>query len=105
MKAKDLKNALANAPEEKPSRDLENEAVSYCFDNGINISPRQATNFARHFAQWQKERMMKGAVEGKIVGLPARNDIEMQADEFSKATANFKDGDIVKLIIVKEDEE
>ena len=28
---------------------LEVEAVSYCFDNGLNISPRVATDFARHF--------------------------------------------------------
>ena len=36
--------------------DLEKEAVSYCFDNGLNLSPRVATDFARHFAQWQKEQ-------------------------------------------------
>ena len=29
--------------------DLENEAVAFCFDNGINVTPRQATRFARHF--------------------------------------------------------
>lgn len=36
---------------EKPinQEGLENEAVSYCFDNGLNISPRVATDFARYF--------------------------------------------------------
>ena len=31
------------------SKGLETEAVSYCFDNGLNISPRVATDFARYF--------------------------------------------------------
>lgn len=35
--------------QEQPEVDLEKEAVSYCFDNGINISPRQAKAIARHF--------------------------------------------------------
>ena len=42
---------------EKPMQEgLENEAVSYCFDNGLNLSPRVATDFARHFAEWGAER-------------------------------------------------
>lgn len=32
--------------------DLEEEAVSYCFDNGLNLSTMVATDFARHFAEW-----------------------------------------------------
>lgn len=35
--------------QEQKEVDLEKEAVSFCFDNGINISPRQAKNIARHF--------------------------------------------------------
>ena len=31
------------------SKELENEVVSYCFDNGLNLSPRVATDFAHHF--------------------------------------------------------
>ena len=34
--------------EEEPV-DLEKEAVAFCFDNGINITPYQATRIARHF--------------------------------------------------------
>ena len=36
---------------EKPINptDLEREAVSYCFDNGLNLSPRTATDFATYF--------------------------------------------------------
>jgi len=35
--------------QEQPEVDLERDAVSYCYDNGINISPRQAKGIARHF--------------------------------------------------------
>ena len=35
--------------QEQPEVDLEKEAVSFCFDNGINISPGQAKNIVRHF--------------------------------------------------------
>lgn len=34
--------------EEKPV-DLENDAVMYCFDKGINLSPKDASEFALHF--------------------------------------------------------
>ena len=34
--------------EEKPV-DLEKDAVMYCFDKGINLSPKDASEFARHF--------------------------------------------------------
>lgn len=45
---------------EKPMQEgLENEAVSYCFDNGLNLSPRVATDFARHFAKWGAEHLKK----------------------------------------------
>lgn len=34
--------------EENPV-DLEKDAVMYCFDKGINLSPKDASEFARHF--------------------------------------------------------
>lgn len=34
--------------------ELDMEAVSFCYDNGINISPRQAKNIARHFYELGK---------------------------------------------------
>ena len=46
---------------EKPMNqdELEKEAVSYCFDNGLNLSPRVATDVARHFAEWGAEHLKK----------------------------------------------
>jgi hypothetical protein len=40
---------VSSLQQEQPEVDLEIDAVSFCFDNGINISPRQATDIARHF--------------------------------------------------------
>ena len=44
--------------EEEPV-DLENDAVMYCFDKGINLSPKDASEFARHFAEWGAEHLKK----------------------------------------------
>lgn len=47
--------------EEKPTPAdwLEIEAVSYCFDNGLNLSPRVATDIARHFTELVAEKFAK----------------------------------------------
>lgn len=52
---------LSTLEPEKPMNQegLEEEAVSYCFDNGLNLSPRVATDFARHFAKWGAEHLKK----------------------------------------------
>lgn len=38
-----------NSPVEADPVDLKNEAVAFCFDNGINTTPYQATRIAHHF--------------------------------------------------------
>ena len=52
---------LSTLESEKPMdlEELEKEAVNYCFDNGLNLSPSVATDFARHFAQWGAEHLKK----------------------------------------------
>ena len=35
--------------EEQQEVDFDRDAVSFCYDNGINISPRQAKTIALHF--------------------------------------------------------
>lgn len=49
-------------------------------------------------SKWQKEQMMKEAVEGKI--RPLDEEIWVEKDSLS----GFEDGDKVKLIIVKEEQ-
>jgi len=42
--------SLSELVAEQPvCEDMEKEAVSYCYDNGLNLSPRVAKDFARHF--------------------------------------------------------
>jgi len=40
---------ISMARQEQPEVDLEKDAVSYCYDNGINITPRQAKGIALYF--------------------------------------------------------
>ena len=60
---------------------------------------------AKHFAQWQREQMMKDAVEGYIEG-DQRNQEDEPYDVYAVSdsldTTKFKIGDKVKVIIIKE---
>ena len=38
-----------NGSEPKPEVDLERDAVQFCFDKGLNVTPYQAKTIARHF--------------------------------------------------------
>jgi len=64
-------------------------------------------NLARHFAQWQKEQMMKEAVvcDAEVCKLSDRVWVTpFDKDKLHKDTyERFKAGDKVKLIIIKED--
>ena len=65
---RDLLKFIDSLPEEKPSEDLEEEVKRYYSDNFTYISSDQPTlsiltNVARHFAEWQKEQMIKDAKE------------------------------------------
>jgi len=101
-----LLSFIDSLPEEKPSENLEEEVKRYYSDNFTYISSDQPTlsiltNVARHFAEWQKEQMMKDAVEGEIVqdmkGLYHVKSVAFVSDN----SYNF--GDKVRIIIVKED--
>lgn len=59
-------------------------------------------------AKWQKEQMLKDAVEGEVCILPGRATyVEEKDNESLKQYLldHFKDGDKVRVIIVKEEEE
>lgn len=90
---------------DEPSGDLVKEVQRYYFDNFDYITSDQPTlsiltNIARHFANWQKEQMMKDAVEGEVY---------LYESYKRTATAILVDvpkeelGDKVKIIIIKED--
>ena len=92
--------------QEQPEVDLEEEVKRYYSDNFAYISSDQPTlsiltNIARHFTEWQKEQMMKEAVEGEIQMrysgcLCAKTIRSINEDK-------FKFGDKVRIIVVKEE--
>lgn len=53
-------------------------------------------------AKWQRERLMKEAVEGQVSAIDTARFIDIDQDICDKRLAERKDGDKVKLIIVKE---
>lgn len=54
-------------------------------------------------AQWQKEQMMKGAIDAHIIAIGQNAVVkEENEDDFRKCLSKFQDGDKVKVIIIKE---
>ena len=62
-------------------------------------------NTARHFSEWQKQQMMKDAVDAKVTARwplhssPLYNSYEM----YVPYAQHLSEGDKVKLIIINED--
>lgn len=63
-------------------------------------------DIARHFANWQKEQMMKSAISGCYIRRNrynkenVLNGFDVTSDMFQK----FNNGDKVKIIVIKDDE-
>ena len=106
-----LNRFLSTLESEKPinsSEGLEQEIIK-CWQDWISPSNEQSVEgvlplsefafYARHFAQWQKEQMMKEAVEGEITKDNRGNKV-IRAGVFNK---DFEYGDRMRIIIVKED--
>ncbi len=88
-------------------------AYALCIDwkdesdcEGITLTPDLIRSFARHFAQWQKEQMMKGAIEGEVETL-YRHIVYVESVGFDSGSIRENKqgvfaGDKVKVIIIKE---
>ena len=85
---------------EPASEDFESEWKRYCDSKGGGAVTMNIKDVAKHFAQWQKEQMMKDAVEGRL------GSTVTGSEQYVSAYAGYgeygKDGDKVKLIIIKE---
>lgn len=103
----ELRTRLAEEPV-SDCHGLEEEVKRYYSDNFEYITSDQPTlsiltNIARHFAEWQKAKMMEGAVEGVVCygskGAYIETDFlgEYDTDVYGNP------GDKVKIIVVKED--
>lgn len=100
-----LKEFINSLPAEQPSEDLEEAANLYANKQGLELKP-----FARRFfiagAQWQKEQMMKSAIDAVVVN-----------DETSGCVVDCEQGCLVlephtypmgqklKILIIKEDKQ
>lgn len=95
--------AINALQEESVSEDLEKE-ISNNWETGyeLGIGFSQYADVAHHFANWQKNQIMKDAVETIIDSKP--NDYgEFIPIIHVKLDSSYKEGEKVKLIIVKEE--
>ena len=105
----DLEDFINSFPKEPTSKDLIeeiNKIWKTCnpIDEGMgvetaNIHIEQFDDIARHFAEWQKQQMMKDAVEAEVM-YPASSSTLQIRYKLPKNT-KLKYGDKVKIIIVK----
>lgn len=79
------------------------ELIEY-LSKRFDVSYAKLARIVVKTAKWQKAQMLKEAVEGEIVNLiPDRNYIKVEREAIAKAVSVFKEGDKVKIVIVKED--
>jgi hypothetical protein len=99
---------IESMEEESVSEDLEKEIINYIgFPQEVDedISTTMMRKAARHFANWQKEQMMKDAVEGTVEE-PEYLLWRIISDDLEGlfvVNNNLHDGDRVKIIIIKMD--
>jgi len=99
--------------EEPVSEDLESEIQRY--NDSLNLDAEEnyewddiASNVilaARHFAKWQKEKMMANAVDGAFIrrNRYTKKNVLNGLDITCDVTQGFKDKDKIKVLFVKED--
>ena len=98
---------INSRPGEKPSEELEEAAESYEEEQLSDYGYRGEWSGAFIAgANWQKEQMMKDAVNAEITlgRLPDDWSLAYNPDELHRALLKFKSGDKVKIIIVKQDD-
>ena len=96
---------INSLPAEQPNEELNKEIDRFIVENvGKTITVGQV---AHYFAKWQKEQLMKSATNGcyikrnKYTKQNVLNGLSVTCEAIQK----FKDGDKVKVIIVKEAEQ
>ena len=94
-----------NLQEEPVSEDLEEEIDNYVKRNGYDglDSKEEVKYIANHFANWQKEKMMKEAKEAQVILTRITNATLAPSLSSVILDDSFKEGDKVKVILIKED--
>jgi hypothetical protein len=95
---RDSTKMISEDLEEEIVRFLNSEESTTYIDDGMLMSSyKDPHKIARHFAEWQKEQMMKDAVEGEVVqDLHGR--LHVKTEAVSDILYHF--GDKVKVIIL-----
>jgi transcriptional regulator with XRE-family HTH domain len=101
---KQLTEYINSLPAEHPSEELEEAANIYANKQGLELKPF-AIKFFKSGAQWQKEQIMKSAVDATCVLLPPPDLFKVLICH--DVTNNLSKGQKVKIITVtvKEDEQ
>lgn len=105
---KELLSFIDSLPEEG-IEDLEEEVREYIANNGYDglDTEMEVQSIASYFANWQRENLMKEAIELKVKvdagGYPYIDVTELY--DYDKNIPLAKAGDKVKIIIIKEDEQ
>ena len=99
----ELSKFINSLPAEQPSEDLEEAANLYANKQGLELKP-----FARRFfiagAQWQKEQMMKSAIDGEVTKDFYQN-LVVRGELPPNKNHDFCFGDKVKIIVTRKGEQ
>lgn len=101
--AEELLSFLSTLESEKPmnQKGLEREIERCLWKLSDDPSNDELRMFARHFAKWQKEQMMKEAVDVQVVG--EQRDLRL-IDSTQRCLFNAKRGDWLEIIICKKED-
>lgn len=104
---------LDTISQEKPSEDLEKELNKWRHRHfvgerdghysGEYLTRESQLELAYHFAAWQKNKIMEKAVDGEVEELLTFREPSQFLAVSAPCPEGFKDGEKVKVIIVKED--
>lgn len=98
-----------STPLEESGEDLKSELHNYIEQHKSELSGYfDIRRVARHFANWQKQQMMKGTIDGYVTGNDERDiDVWIESERFrwieNKNVTELNIGDKVKLVIIKEE--
>ena len=104
--------AILDTMQEEPvSEDLEEEIEQYCLHHGYLDSFKdcsytfneQVGDIARYFANWQKEHLMKDAIDGEVLENYDGKVLEYDDSIFDEKLSNYKVFDKVKVVVIKVD--
>lgn len=100
-----LLTEFAEKLQEPASEDFEAEWKRYCDSKGGGAVTMNVKDVAKHFAQWQKKRMMKSAIEGYVsatIYLAKHCPEDIAEIQVKDSKTAGKVGEKVKVIIIKE---